>query len=547
LLSQREATAHISPRLSAADLRAAFASAERWLATNRDGINAINVYPVPDGDTGTNMLLTLRAALRGVEEVPSTVGETAQMIARAALLGARGNSGVILSQMLRGFAEALEGREDTSGPGMIHALCAASETAYASVTRPVEGTMLTVLREASNLARETLLRQEGEAAMLSALIDEAYASVQRTPTLLPRLREAGVVDAGGAGVAVILEGVVAHIHDVALPNIPRFDATERVTFEAVEHEGHGYCTEYLVLGDGIDLGGIERDLAAAGGESLLVVGDSRTAHIHVHVEDPGPALSIGARSGALENVKVENMQAQHEAWMAGRDTNGGTEVPAGVALGLVAIARGRGIADAFRGLGATVVIEPTEETKTSAGEILQAARRSGIRHAIVLPNDRDVFMAAETAARESEGFITVIPSDNVAAGLAAAIYYRRDGEPASVTEEMREALDEVRCIEVATAVREATVDGVAVRGGEAIVFVDGKLRASAATHDEALLAGLTEVVTDDSEIVTVYVGAEHVPGAADRLTERIEGAFPGVEVEILAGGQPHYRYIAAVE
>lgn len=548
-MSDVEQTVNATPRLGPADLRAAFASAERWLATNRDGINAINVYPVPDGDTGTNMLATLRAAVRGVEHLPDTVAETAHLMARAALLGARGNSGVILSQMIRGFADALQEREDTSGPQLVHALCAASDAGYQSVSHPVEGTMLTVLRDASTLARESLERQEGEEAMLRALIDEAYASVQRTPLLLPRLREAGVVDAGGAGIAVILEGVVAHLHGVALPVTARYDATERVAVDAVEHEGHGYCTEFLVFGDSLDLTAIERQLTEAGGDSLLVVGDRRTVHVHVHLDDPGPAISIGARAGDLENVKVENMQAQHEAWLAGR---GGAQLAGdgaaeGVALGLVAIAHGAGIAGAFRDLGATAVIEPAFGSKTSPAEILQAARSAGTKHAIVLPNDKDVLMAAETAAREAEGFITVVASRNLAAGLSAAIAYRQDGDPDEVAEEMHEALAGVRCIEVSTAVRDASVDGVAVRGGQAIAFLDGRLHAAAATHDEALLAVLGGVVEDASELVTVYLGEDATPGSAERLVPLIEAAHPHVEIEVVEGGQPHYVYIVAVE
>ena len=544
-MSEREITAPAVPRLRATDLRAAFASAERWLTVNRDGINAINVYPVPDGDTGTNMLLTLRAALRGIEELPDTVGETAHQFARAALLGARGNSGVILSQMFRGFAEALDGCEDTSGPQMIHALCNASDVAYASVSHPVEGTMLTVLREAATLARDSIARDAGEDAVLHALITHAYESVEHTPELLPRLKEAGVVDAGGAGVAVILEGVAASIHQIELPQEPRYRAGERVTTEAVEHEGHGYCTEYLVLGSGIDLRGIERDLLAIGGESLLVVGDARTAHVHVHVEDPGPALTIGARAGALDSVKIENMQTQHEAWMADRDST--EEAVAAVPIGLVTIARGRGIADAFRGLGATLVLTPGEGAKTSAGELLEAARRAGTAHAIVLPNDKDIFMAAEAAARESAGFITIVPSASVAAGLAAAIYYRSDGDAAEIAEEMTAALEDVHCVEVSTAVRDASVDGVTVREGEAIGFVDGRLRASGPSHEDVLLTLLAEAAEDDSEIVTVYLGAGAPDGAAERLSDAINSAHPNLEVEIVEGGQPHYLYIAAIE
>ncbi len=549
-MSDRDPSAPPTPRLSAAVFCAALGAGERWLTVNRDGINAINVYPVPDGDTGTNMLFTLRAALRAVEDPPPTIGEAAHQIARAALLGARGNSGVILSQMLRGLAEGLVGREDTSGSGLIHALCTASDTAYAAVSAPVEGTMLTVLREASNLARESLDREADEAAILNALIDEAYASVRRTPTLLPRLAEAGVVDAGGAGVAVILEGVVAYIHQVELPAEPRFRADGQVTTDTMEHDGHGYCTEYLVMGEGIDLSAIERDLLAAGGDSLLVVGDDRTAHVHVHVEDPGPALSIGARAGALDSVKIENMQTQHEAWMAGHEGSGtAVAAPARPAapIGLVAIARGAGIAAAFHDLGAAVVLQPATGAKTSAGEILEAAHRAATERAIVLPNDRDVLMAAEAAAREAPGFITVVPSENTASGLAAAIYYTSTGDPAELAEEMTNALGNARSIEVSTASRDASVDGVAVTAGAPIVFIDGELRTSAATHEDALCLALAEVVTKTSEIVTVYLGADAPPGASERLASRIQGEHPTLEVEVMQGGQPHYVFIAAVE
>jgi len=547
-LSDRELTAPATPRLSAADFCAALVAAERWLAANRDGINAINVYPVPDGDTGTNMLLTLRAALRSIEVPPPTVGEAAHLLACAALLGARGNSGVILSQMLRGLAEGLAGREDTSGPGLIHALCTASDTAYAAVSTPVEGTMLTVLREASHLARESLIREAGEDAILDALIDEAYASVRRTPTLLPRLAEAGVVDAGGAGVAVILEGFVSYIHRVQLPEEPRFRADGQVTTDAVDHDGHGYCTEYLVLGDDIDLGAMERELLAAGGESLLVVGDARTVHVHVHLDDPGPALTIGARAGALDSVKIENMQTQHEAWMSGHEgAANAAPAPPVAPVALVAIARGSGIASAFRNLGATVVLQPLPGAKTSAGEILEAARRAATERAIVLPNDRDVLMAAEAAEREAPGFITIVPSENVAAGLAAAIYYAPSGDPAEVADDMTTALSHAHAVEVTTASRDASVDGVAVRTGEPIAFIDGKLRYSAATHEDALLAALGHVVTATSEIVTVYLGAEAPRGVADGLAARIHAEHPGIDFEILEGGQPHYVYIASVE
>ncbi len=549
-------------RVDAPRLRAAFDVAERWLTANRDGINAINVYPVPDGDTGTNLLLTVRAALRDLPDSPTHVGELTALIARGALLGARGNSGVIWSQMLRGFAEHLAARKDASSADLVEALVNASDVAYAAVGQPVEGTMLTVLREAAGAAHSAAVSGLDEAALFHALVDEAYASVERTPTLLPRLREAGVVDSGGAGVAVLLEGIALGLHGLPLPALARYSGTEQVETDAVEHEGHGYCTEFVTAiepGTGaIDRSGMERELVALGGESVLVVGDDHTVHVHVHMGDPGPAISIGAQAGALLMVKVENMQAQHEAWMQGHPApSEGDPVAEGdsadatpgdlPALGLVAVVRGAGLARAFRDLGATGIVSPEDGGRASAGELLEAARAAGTEHVFVLPNDKDVLMAAETAAREAPGFVTVIPTRNAAAGLAAAIFYLPQGDPAGIAEEMRGALEAVRCVEVSTSVRDATVDGVPVRRGDAIAFLDGRLVVAMPQAEEALLAALADAVGDSAELVTVYLGEGVSPDGGDRMRALIEKGHPSVEVEVLEGGQPHYPYLVAVE
>ncbi|MCK9486521.1 MAG: DAK2 domain-containing protein [Dehalococcoidia bacterium] len=567
-------------RVSAAMLRAAFEVAERWLAANRDGINAINVYPVPDGDTGTNMLLTVRAALREAPDAPLHVGELTARIARGALLGARGNSGVIWSQMLRGFAEHLAAYSDARPHDLIAALVNASRVSYAAVGQPVEGTMLTVLREAADAAHTAATSGLDDLALFHALVDEAYASVGRTPTLLPRLRDAGVVDSGGAGVAVLLEGIALGLGRRPLPLLPRYAGTEQVQTSAVEHEGHGYCTEFVAAiapGSGvINRIAMERELVALGGESVLVVGDDHTVHVHVHLEDPGPAISLGAAAGALLSVKVENMQAQHEAWMGshadapsaegavgaeggdgahGSEHTGGTAGTASTAatsvalppVALVAVARGAGIARAFRDLGASRIVDAGDGMKASAGELLEAARAAGAGHVLLLPNDRDVLMAAEAAAREAPDFLTVIPTRNAAAGLAAAIYYLPDGDAASMANEMRGVLDDIRCVEVSTAVRDASVDGVQVRRGQAIAFLDGRLMASCPTPDEALLAALADAVADHAELVTLYLGQGVSPQDGEQARTLIEAAHPSLEVEVLAGGQPHYPYLASVE
>lgn len=536
-------------RVSALQVREAFRVASEWLSANRDGINAINVYPVPDGDTGTNMLLTWRAALAAASEDSSHAGEMLAGCSRAALLGARGNSGAILSQMIRGLAEAAAGLEDLDAAAIVAALRAASVTADEAVSAPVEGTMLTVLRDAAGAAEMTLAEGHGIRSVLNAAVAEAYASVERTPLLLPRLREAGVVDSGGLGVAVILEGLARGLDGEPLPLTIRATATARVDIAGIEHEGHGYCTEFVVAGPGIDRRALQEELAGLGGESILVVGDARTVHVHVHLADPGPGISAGVRYGELTAVKVDNMQAQHEDWLRGlggpdgEPTAGGAALPA---IGLVAVAPGEGFARTFRDLGAVALLQD-EGAKTSAGELLRAARRAGTDHVFLLPNDRDILMAAEQAAREAPGFITVLPSRSAPAGIAAAVAYWPEGDPVAAGNRMIEAMSGVRVVEVSRAVRNATVDGVTVSTGDAIALVDGLLIGRAQTLEGALLAGLALVANSGAEIVTVYLGQEAEPDAGPQVEALIRSAHPALAVEVVDGGQPRYPYVLGVE
>ncbi|MSQ42454.1 MAG: DAK2 domain-containing protein [Dehalococcoidia bacterium] len=538
----------VPPVITAITLRAALAVAERWLAAHRDAVNAINVYPVPDGDTGTNMLLTWRAALQAAAETPEGgAGPYLAALAHGALLGARGNSGVILSQMLAGLAHACHERHDLDGARLAAALTTAAEAADAAVTHPVEGTMLTVMRDAAGAARR-VDASGGPAAVLRAAVGEAHASVARTPDLLPRLRDAGVVDAGGMGVALLLEGLLHGVTGEPLPAAPAPSMRATVDLAAVAHDGHGYCTEFVVLGGNIDRAAIEAALEACGGTSILVVGDGNAAHVHVHAADPGPALSIGVARGALAAVKVEDMQAQHERWRAGHaPAHAPAETGDLPAIGLVAVARGAGIEAAFRDLGATRVLQGGESGKASASELLEAARAAGRDHTVLLPNDRDVLMAAERAAVEAPGFITVIPTWSVAAGLAAAIAYRPSGAASAIGAAMAEAAAAVRSVAVSRAVRAATVDGVAVGAGDAIALVDGRLVARGETLEEALLAGLDVAGAREAEIVTLYLGADASADAGERAAARIAERYPAAQVETVVGGQPYYPYLAGVE
>lgn len=528
--------------LDAMRFRHVLRTAERWLERNREAVNAINVYPVPDGDTGTNMVLTLRAALDACEQVEGpAVGAYLEAAARGALLGARGNSGVILSQILRGIAESVGEAQVVDASGLRRALSLGAESAYGAVVEPVEGTMLTVMREAAEAAAATAddatLRE-----VMDAAVTGAEASVERTPSLLPRLAEAGVVDAGGMGVAVLLAGMRYGYLNEDFPQ-PVEVVTGAVEMAGVAHEGHGYCTEFVVTGSGLDREALHATIEAAGGESLLVVGYEDALHIHVHMEDPGPAITAGAAAGALANVKVENMQAQHDEWASGHAEIAFADLPS---LGLVTVSQGPGIASAFRELGATQVVDGGPTANPSAGELLGAARKAGRDHVFVLPNDPNVIMAAEQAAAEEPDLVTVIPTRSVAAGFGAATAYSPEGDAETVAAAMRDAIEGVRCVSVTRSVRDTSADGVQVADGDAIVLVDGKLLARADSLEEALMTGLRTVV-EGAELVTLYLGSDAPADAAERVTALIAEAHGGLELEVVAGGQPHYPYILGVE
>lgn len=542
--------------IDSAGLHAALGVAEQWLEANRDAINAINVYPVPDGDTGTNMLLTLRAARRAVEEaVPSNVDAYAAALSRGALLGARGNSGVILSQMMRGLAEGLEGASQLGATELRRALQRAAACAYESVGEPVEGTMLTVMREAA----EATARGQGTnlETVATTAAREAAVSVTRTPELLPALRQAGVVDAGGEGVAVLLAGLGYAIRGEPLPEAPTApEAAVRLT--GVEHEGHGYCVQYVVTvaaGDtSLDRSQMVAALEAAGGESVLAVGDPDAVRVHLHAEDPGPALSIGAAAGPLTAVSVENMQAQHDAWARDHQLSSGDTSPGGPSgeapsIGLLAVVEGDGWEAAFRELGASVL--RADAAKPSAGELLEAARRAGTEHTFILPNDPNVRRSAEVAAAEDPARATVIPSRSAPAGLAAAVAFLPDNRSNEhLAEDLREAVTGIQTIAVARSVRDAVVDGVAVSTGDAMAMLDGRLVARTDSLEHALLEGLAlalDMRDEAAELATVYLGSDAPIDAEARLREQIRAAHRDLDVEFVRGGQPHYAYLVGVE
>jgi DAK2 domain fusion protein YloV len=513
--------AHVRALVSGA--LAALDSAERR-------INDLNVYPVPDGDTGTNLKLTVRGIAEALEaSTASARPELARDVTRAALMAARGNSGVILSQIVRGAAEALAQSDDLAA-----ALRSASDAAYRGVGKPVEGTMLTVIRETAEAA-ERLGRPT-----LPELVAAAEASVERTPEQLDVLREAGVVDAGGAGIAEILRGLAAYVTGEPLPEPPAYE--EEIGLDAVHQElsEFRYCTTVLLEGQGLDAAALERELEPLG-DSLLVVGDPAALKIHVHTDDPGVVLSLAAARGTLEGVEVANMHRQ----TAEREERLSDALAAEKTCEVVAVVTGAGNRRLFAGLGAGQLIDGGRTMNPATQEILDAIERAPAPEAIVLPNNPNVIMSAEQAARHASKPVRVIPTRSIQEGLAALVAYDSSRSAEANLAEIFDALESVGTGAVTVSSRDAEPDGVAVRKGEWLGLVDGEAVVATQEFDEAARAVLERLLAEPRDVVTLLTG-EDVP-ALDSLRAWLGDEHPHVEVEVEDGGQPNYPLLVSAE
>jgi len=496
-------------------------------------IDALNVYPVPDGDTGTNMLLTLGSALD--ETSGKSYGspeEASRACARAALMGARGNSGVILSQMIRGACEVLADSRSLDAEAFASGLEGARERAYASVRDPVEGTMLTVIKDAALAARGAA--EVGDADLLSvagAARQAAHESVRRTPELLDVLREAGVVDAGGLGVAVVLDGVYACVsgQEIEVPDDGE-DATPDLEAIHAQEEAWGYCTEFLV--DGFD-GDVEafKERVYASGRSVLVVAQDDVVKVHVHTQDPGAALSYAGSFGRLAGVKVDDMEAQVRSR--------GPEKRPAARLGVVAASRGEGNRALFEQMGA-VVIEGGQGENPSAADLAGAVRETGASEVVLLPNNKNIVPTAQQVGELVEAKTFVVPTTNLAAGLAVMVGYDAEGEPDEVVEEMREISDSLRVGEVTRSVRDARVGEREVPEGAYIGFLDGELIAVESGARQAALVLARKVVDGGADVLTLLGGEGLSEVDLREIIDEIESLGDGVEVEARDGGQPLY-------
>jgi DAK2 domain fusion protein YloV len=538
-----------SPGLSGEVLRDMFAAATSFLQRNADAINAINVFPVPDGDTGTNMHLTMAAAM---EEARRADGSTAEAVARAmahgALLGARGNSGVILSQMLRGLAKGIEGQRQVDANTLATALDEASTAAYRALSEPVEGTMLTVIREAAAAARA---QADGSATKaLAAAVKAAQDALAHTPDLLPVLKEAGVVDAGGQGICVLLEASLAFLRGEApAPQVvgPReLEASWLAATEALHHHGetpYGYCTEFLISGQGLDREAIQRRVVQMG-QSVLVVGDAEVVRVHLHTTDPGGAISFGTSLGSLSSVKVEDMEAQLQAFVQRHQGRPPTEW---LSVGVVAVAAGDGLRAALESVGTCRVVPGGQTMNPSAQEILDAIQSWPADRVVVLPNNKNVILAARQAAEHSPKEVVLVPTTSVPQGVAAVLALSQDMDLKANVAAMTAAMSSVRSAEVTHAVRATVVGDRRIAEGEAIGIVDGELCVAEPHVEDAVRACIRRMVWPDASLLTLYFGEQTSRQQAEALAEQLRAEHPSLEVEVVDGGQPHYPYLISME
>jgi hypothetical protein len=519
-------------------LRELVGAASASLERSRQRIDDLNVYPVPDGDTGTNLALTVRGIVEALESSRAEDrAELAREASRAALMSARGNSGVILSQIVRGAAEELGAAAAVDAQVIARAVRAASDEAYRAVREPVEGTMLTVIRELAEEAETA--EADAPAELLAALVRRGEEAVARTPEQLDVLREAGVVDAGGAGLVELVRGLAAALSGEPLPAAPPLG---ELSLGAIHQElsRFRYCTLFVIEGESLDPTALETEFQRLG-DSLLVVGDASAIKVHVHTDDPGAALSLGTLAGTIEGVEIADMHRQTER----REERLLEALPGGAASAVVAVVVGEGNRRLFEALGAekTVAGGPTMNPPTA--DLLAALEAIAAAEVVLLPNEANVVMAAEQAARLASRPVEVVPTESIQAGLAAAVAFNPERSATENAAAMLDALAALSTGEIAIASRGVTVDGVSIREGEYLARVDGTAVAAGPSFLEVARSLFERLLAEPRDVLTLLTGEGAPP--LDGLLEELVARHPELELDVHDGGQPHYPLLVSAE
>ena len=524
-----------------------------WLAANHEEVNRLNVFPVPDGDTGTNMLLTLQSAVEDVKDSGAAeVSKIAKLASHGSLMGARGNSGVILSQIFRGFARAVEGKSTLTPTELAAAFEEAANAAYRAVNKPTEGTILTVAREAGRAAATAASSSDASVPrVMAAAAAGARAAVLKTPSQLQILRDAGVVDAGGYGLQVILEGMLKTVEETepaiaALADANRSLSPAAQVSLALPEGGWGYCTEFLIEGTNLDSELIRSQIESLG-NSVLVVGEPELVKVHVHTDDPTRVINLAGGYGKLMKLSVGDMSTQHQRII---ESEGGTQAARPLranGVGLVAVVAGRGLVDIFRGLGVDAIIEGGQTMNPSTQDMLTAIDSLPYDEVILLPNNGNVIAAAKQVVGLTGKSVHVVETHSVPQGVSAVVAFRPDRSAADNLRAMRGEADRVQTIEVTHAVRDTRSNGLRVRKGDVIGLINDRLEFAGGDYAEVVHKALGKLGPDSYELVTVYRGEQASDAELATLESEIRSSYPGLEVEVQQGGQHHYPFILSVE
>ncbi|HES5948449.1 TPA: DAK2 domain-containing protein [Streptococcus pyogenes] len=535
------------------------------LGKQAEYVNSLNVFPVPDGDTGTNMSMTMDNGAKEVADKPaSTVGEVGQMLSKGLLMGARGNSGVITSQLFRGFGQSIKGKDELTGKDLAQAFQVGVEVAYKAVMKPVEGTILTVSRGAATAALKKADLTDDAVEVMQAALDGAKGALAKTPDLLPVLKEVGVVDSGGQGLVFIYEGFLSALNGDYVTSAD-FKATPANMSEMINAEHHksvvghvatedityGYCTEIMVaLKQGptyvkeFNYDEFQGYLSGLG-DSLLVVNDDEIVKVHVHTEDPGLVMQEGLKYGSLIKIKVDNMRNQHEAQVQKTDVEKNkAEVKD---FGLIAVVAGEGLSEIFKAQGVDYVISGGQTMNPSTEDIVKAIEAVNAKQVIILPNNKNIFMAAQSAAEVVDIPAAVVATRTVPQGFTSLLAFDPSKSLEDNVADMSTSLSDVVSGSVTLAVRDTTIDGLEIHENDFLGMVDGKIIVSNSDMEATLKAAFEKMIDEDSEIVTIFVGEEGDQDLAEELAGYLGETYEDVEVEIHQGDQPVYPYLMSVE
>ena len=532
-------------------------NAANKLELQSEYVNSLNVFPVPDGDTGTNMSMTFRAAVKEIEGMDSkNIGEVSKKLDKGALMGARGNSGVILSQILRGISKGLEGKEEADASEFTNALLEGSKSAYKAVMRPTEGTILTIVRTAGEVA--VALKEDNITELMREVCRESKIMLDKTPEMLPALKKAKVVDSGGMGLLIILQGMQEALENglkvtTGTPQAVKSSVAKAQRSETMSEEDikFGYCTEFIILGDSNHAEEFKSKVINKG-DSLVVVGYEDVIKVHIHTNNPGKVLEEAVKFGELSKIKIDNMREEHREMLEGMYEEA-AETEESVAAGefkkyaFISVAMGEGMKNIFKDLGVDYVIEGGQTMNPSTQDMLEAIEKLNAEHIFILPNNKNIIMAANQAAEISDKDIRVIPTKTIPQGITCITMFNPEADVEENTEELKEAMEMVKTTSVTYAVRDTEVDGKEIKEGNILGLVEGKIKEVGEDPYKVAEDLIDSLVDEDSELITIFYGKDCEEEKVDALIEKLEGKYEDLDVQCYKGEQPLYYFIMSVE